>query len=67
VALALDTAGTTEGPVLRASFYELPTYEGLIKTYENSFTPDNHDALNEDDYILVQWQDNKLVPFKGTV
>lgn len=67
VALALDTADTTEGPALRESFYELPTYEGLIKTYENPFSPDNHDALNEDDYILVQWQDNKLVPFEGKV
>ncbi|NEQ42105.1 MAG: ABC transporter substrate-binding protein [Leptolyngbya sp. SIOISBB] len=67
VALALDTAATTEGPVLRESFYELPVYEGLIKTYDNAFSPDNHDALTEDDYILVQWQDNKLVPFKGTI
>lgn len=67
VALALDTAGSTEGPVLRESFYELPTYEGLIKTYETPFSPDNHDALNEDDYILVQWQDNQLMPYKESV
>lgn len=65
VALALDTAGATDGPTLREAFYNLPTYEGLIKTYEQPFSPDNHDALNEDDYILVQWQDNQLVPFKG--
>lgn len=65
VALAIDTADNLEGPTLRESFYDLPTYEGLIKTYEQPFTPDDHDALNEDDYILVQWQDNQLVPFKG--
>ncbi|MFG6105986.1 ABC transporter substrate-binding protein [Leptothoe sp. EHU-05/26/07-4] len=65
VALALDTAESLDGPTLRDSFYDLPTYEGLIKTYEQSFSPDNHDALNEDDYILVQWKDNKLVPFQG--
>ncbi len=65
VALALDTAGSTDGPTLREAFYNLPTYEGLIKTYNQPFSPDNHDALNEDDYILVQWQDNQLVPFKG--
>lgn len=65
VALALETAGSTDGPTLREAFYNLPTYEGLIKTYEKPFSPDNHDALNEDDYILVQWQDNQLVPFKG--
>lgn len=61
-ALALDTAGTTEGPELREAFYNLPTYEGLIKTYEKPFSPDNHDALNEDDYILVQWDGSEIVP-----
>ncbi|MEM1255767.1 MAG: ABC transporter substrate-binding protein [Cyanobacteria bacterium P01_H01_bin.21] len=65
VALALDTAESLDGPTLRDSFYNLPPYEGLIKTYEQPFSPDNHDALNEDDYILVQWKDNKLVPFQG--
>ena len=62
VALALDTADSTEGPTLREAFYDLPTYEGLIKTYEQPFTPDDHDALDEDDYILVQWEGNKIVP-----
>ncbi|MEB3267876.1 MAG: ABC transporter substrate-binding protein [Leptolyngbya sp.] len=65
VALALDTTEALDGPTLRESFYDLPVYEGLIKTYDQPFTPDNHDALNEDDYILVQWQDDQLVPFKG--
>ena len=65
VALALETAPSLDGPALRESFYDLPAYEGLIKTYEQPFSPENHDALNEDDYILVQWQDNQLVPFKG--
>jgi branched-chain amino acid transport system substrate-binding protein len=62
VALALDTAASTDGPTLREAFYALPTYEGLIKTYEQPFTADNHDALNEDDYILVQWQGSDIVP-----
>lgn len=62
VALALDVAGTTEGPQLREAFYNLPTYEGLIKTYDQPFSPENHDALSEDDYILVQWKGNEIVP-----
>ena len=62
VALALETAGAVDGPTLREALYNLPTYEGLIKTYDQPFTPENHDALNEDDYILVQWDDNKIVP-----
>lgn len=62
MALALNTANSTDGPTLREAFYTLPPYEGLIKTYEQPFTPDNHDALNEDDYILVQWDGDTIVP-----
>lgn len=62
VALALDQAESTDGPTLRDAFYNLPTYEGLIKTYEQPFTPDNQDALGEDDYILVRWEGEKIVP-----
>ena len=62
VALALDTAGATDGPTVRDAFYNIPAYEGLIKTYNKPFTPDNHDALNEDDYILVKWDGEEIVP-----
>ncbi len=65
MALALDTADSVEGPTLREAFYNLPTYDGLIKTYEQPFTPDNHDALNEDDYILVQWDGDQIVPISS--
>lgn len=64
-ALALETAGTTDGPALREAFYDLPTYEGLIKTYEAPFSPDSHDALSEEDYMLVQWEDSEIVPVKA--
>lgn len=64
-ALALDTAGVTDGPQLREAFYDLPTYEGLIKTYDQPFTPDNHDALNENDYILVRWEGEEIVPVEA--
>lgn len=65
IALALDQAESTDGPVLREAFYNLPSYEGLIKTYEQPFTPDDHDALSEDDYILVQWEGEQIVPVKS--
>ncbi len=65
VALALNTAETTDGPALREAFYDLPTYEGLIKTYDAPFSPDNHDALSEDDYVLVQWEGTEIVPIES--
>ncbi len=61
-ALAIETAETTEGARVQEAFYNLPTYEGLIKTYDGAFTPENHDALTEDDYLLVQWQGDEIVP-----
>ena len=40
--------------------------EGLIKTYDPAFTADNHDALNENDYVMVRYTDKgEIVPVKG--
>ncbi|MEN9519329.1 MAG: hypothetical protein RLZZ381_1917, partial [Cyanobacteriota bacterium] len=61
-AKAIGQAGSTEGAKIQAALESLPPYEGLIKTYNKPFTPDNHDALTEDDYIMVRWQGNKIVP-----
>lgn len=61
-AKAIDQAGSTEGAKIQAAFENLPQYKGLIKTYNKPFTPDNHDALTEDDYIMVRWEGNKIVP-----
>jgi branched-chain amino acid transport system substrate-binding protein len=64
VAKAIETAKSTEGGKLQAAFLNLPQYEGLIKTYNQPFTDDNHDALTEDDYIMVRWEGDKIVPVK---
>lgn len=50
-ALAIDKAGSTDGDKVRQAFYQIGPYPGLIKTYDTPFTPDNHDALHEHDYI----------------
>ena len=63
-AKAIETAGSTDGPEIRAALLNLPQYKGLIKTYDRPFTTDNYDALNEDDYIMVRWSGNKIVPVK---
>jgi branched-chain amino acid transport system substrate-binding protein len=38
------------------------TYQGLIKTYTLPFTPENHDALGPNDYIMVRYDGDKIVP-----
>jgi branched-chain amino acid transport system substrate-binding protein len=63
-ALAIDKAGTTQPDKLREAFYEIPAFQGLIKNYVKPFTPANHDALNENDYIWAQFDGKHVVPVK---
>jgi branched-chain amino acid transport system substrate-binding protein len=61
-ALAIQNAGSTEGPKVREGYYRIARYEGLIKTYEKPFNPDNHDAVNQNDYVWTQFIDNQILP-----
>ncbi len=63
VALALDQAGSTEGSKVRDALENLKgEYKGLIKTYKRPFTPEQHDALTDEDYVMVVWKGGKIVP-----
>jgi len=62
VALAIAKAGATDGPALRKGFYGIGTYEGLIKTYNKPFSPENQDALGKDDYIFTHFKGAEIVP-----
>jgi branched-chain amino acid transport system substrate-binding protein len=62
VALALERAGEASGGRVRDALENLGEYRGLIKTYKRPFTPEEHDALTESDYILVTWRQGKIVP-----
>jgi branched-chain amino acid transport system substrate-binding protein len=61
-ALAIDKAGSTNGDAIRQAFYKIDKYDGLIKTYTKPFSPDNHDAIDKDDYVWTQFIDGKIVP-----
>jgi branched-chain amino acid transport system substrate-binding protein len=63
VALAIEQAGTADGARIQQALENLNVeYRGLIKTYRRPFTPDEHDALNENDYVLVTWRQGRIVP-----
>ena len=62
VALAIEQAGAADGSKVRDALETLGDYRGLIKTYKRPFTPDEHDALTESDYILVTWKGGRIVP-----
>jgi branched-chain amino acid transport system substrate-binding protein len=62
VGLAIERAGAADGAKVRDALENLGDYRGLIKTYRRPFTPEEHDALNENDYILVTWRQGKIAP-----
>jgi branched-chain amino acid transport system substrate-binding protein len=61
-ALAIQRAGSTEGPKIREGFLGIERYDGIIKNYSHPFTEENHDALNEHDYIMVHYNGNQIEP-----
>ncbi len=61
-ALAIGNAGSIRGDAVREGYYKIDRYEGLIKTYVKPFSPQQHDALTENDYVWVQFIDNRIVP-----
>ena len=61
VAQAIEQAGSTDGQEIRKAIENRGKYEGLIKTYEKPFTPENHDALGPNDYIMVHFDGDKIV------
>jgi branched-chain amino acid transport system substrate-binding protein len=63
LALGIAQAGSTDADAIRTALEDLKVpYEGLIKTYTKPFTPDNHDALGPDDYVMVHYEGDKIVP-----
>ena len=63
MAMAIEQAGSAEGAKVRDALENLSAeYKGLIKTYRKPFTTEQHDALNDADYIMVVWKAGKIVP-----
>lgn len=61
-ALALAKAGSTDGKAVRDAFYQIDSYDGLIKKYEKPFSPENHDALNAKDYVFTHFVKGEIIP-----
>ena len=61
LAAAIEKAGSTEGSAIREAMYEISGVEGVIKTYDTPFTPDNQDALGPEDYIFANFVEGTIV------
>jgi branched-chain amino acid transport system substrate-binding protein len=63
LALAIEQAGSTESDAIRVALEDLKKpYEGLIKTYDKPFSASEHDALGPQDYIMVHYEGEEVVP-----
>jgi branched-chain amino acid transport system substrate-binding protein len=63
VALAITQAGSTDGDAIRTALEDLKTpFQGLIKKYEKPFAAANHDALGPNDYVMVHYDADNVVP-----
>lgn len=62
LAQAIKQAGSTEGPKVRGSLERLQPYDGLVKRYAPPFTPERHDALQAEDYMMAVWKSGRLAP-----
>jgi branched-chain amino acid transport system substrate-binding protein len=62
VAMAIQKAGSTNSDAIREGFYKIDSYDGLIKKYSKPFTPEVHDAINENDYVWTQFINNQILP-----
>jgi branched-chain amino acid transport system substrate-binding protein len=63
LAMGIEQAGSTDPDAVRAALEDLKKpYAGLIKSYNRPFATANHDALRPDDYIMVHYEGDKIVP-----
>jgi branched-chain amino acid transport system substrate-binding protein len=60
IALAVKQAGTTDGEKLHGALESLGTFDGLLKAYNNPFSPDHHEALEPKDYEMTIWKGPRL-------
>jgi C4-dicarboxylate-binding protein DctP len=61
LALAIRQAGTTERRAVKQALEQLPPHSGVMKHYQPAFTPDNHDALGNDDFFMARFDVNGAI------
>lgn len=61
LAAAVHQTGKTDSASLRKGLEALSDYSGLIRDYHHPFTPDHHDALTAEDFILARFNDEGVI------
>ena len=61
LALAIERAGTIDRTAVRDAMEQLGPYSGLIRDYDQPFTPDLHDALDASDFQIARYDSDGVV------
>ena len=61
LAVAVENAGTLERKKVRDAMEGKFVYQGVLKNYENPFSPSHHDALDAKDFILAEFADDGAI------
>jgi branched-chain amino acid transport system substrate-binding protein len=66
LALAVTRAGSTDRVAIHGALEEVPSYRGLVKTYNPPFTANRHEALGSRELLIARYRnDGALVPERG--
>lgn len=56
LARAINQAGSTKRTSVRNALEALPAYDGLVRYYEQAFTPGNHEALDAGQVFMARYR-----------
>lgn len=66
IAMAVEKAQTTDRPSVRSAMENLGEYPGVVKHYNPAFTPENHDALGPESFLLCRYDSNgHIIPISN--
>ncbi len=58
---AVEKAGSVEPSRVREALEDLGPHDGLVRNYDPPFSPENHDALDSDDFSLARFASDGAV------
>lgn len=63
IAMAVEKARTTDRPSVRSAMENLGAYPGVVKHYNPAFTPEDHDALGPESFLLCRYDSTgRIIP-----
>jgi branched-chain amino acid transport system substrate-binding protein len=61
LAVAINTAGTTDRAAVRDALEKNMSYQGLVRNYQNPFGPNDHEALELADVFMARYDEQGVI------